>query len=83
MVFVSPFALQLTAAAELTVTEDGPVMMKSDPLAAIELHNIGSPNVNVIDCGVQGGAGIVPIGTGGWAARTNCVLLPAVACRLH
>jgi hypothetical protein len=65
IVLVSPLALQLTAVAELTMTADGPVMIKSDPLAATELHNMGSAKVNVIDEGVQGGGVTLPIAIAG------------------
>jgi len=65
IVLVSPLALQLTAVAELVVTADGPIMIKSDPFAATELHNIRSAKVNVIDEGVQGGGVTLPIAIAG------------------
>jgi hypothetical protein len=80
---VSPVALQLTAVAELTVAVEGPVMIKSLPLTATELQDIGSAKVNVIDVGVQGGGVTVPIATGACGARVNDVLSPAVTCRLQ
>jgi hypothetical protein len=83
MLVVSPLALQLTAAAELTVTADGPVMIKSLPFTATELHNIGSAKVSVIDDGVQGGGVTLPIATAACGAIVNWTLLPAVTCLLH
>ena len=79
---VSPFALHIPDAA-VTVTAEGPVTIKSLPLAAIELHNILSVKFTLIEDGEQFGGGIVPIGIGGWGTTANCVLLPAVTCRLH
>ena len=74
---VSPLALQLTAVAELTITADGPEIMKSVPLAAMELHSIGSANVSVMDDGVQDGGVTVPIAIVGCALSVNDELLPA------
>lgn len=78
---VSPLALQLTAAAEFIVTAEGPVIVKSDPLAAIELHKMGSVKVSVTDCGRQGGVPIVPIAIGDCIGTVNAALLPAATCR--
>ena len=82
IVVVSPFALQLTAVAELTLTVDGPVITKSDPFAATELHKIGSANVNVIDDGVHPGGVTAPIAIAGAGTMVNGELLPAATC-LH
>ena len=68
--------------AEIILTADGPEIMKSVPLPAMELHRIGSPNVSVIDDGVQGGGVTVPIAIAGWALSVNDELLPAGTC-LH
>jgi hypothetical protein len=80
---VSPVALQLTAVAELTVTVEGPVTIKSLPFTATELHNIGSAKVSVIDDGVQGGGVTLPIATAVCGTIVNGALLPAVTCRLQ
>ncbi len=80
---VSPLPLQLTAAATVTVTSDGPVTIKSDPLAATELQFIASAKVKVIEVGEQAGGVIVPIGMGVCSATVNEVLLPGFTWRLH
>ena len=83
MLVVSPLALQLTAVAELTITAEGPVMIKSLPFTATELHNTGSAKVNVIDDGVQEGGVMAPIAIGVCGARVNGVVAPAVTCLLQ
>ena len=52
---------QLMALAEVTVTVDIPVIIKSDPFAAMELHFTGSAKVIVIDEGEQGGGVTFPM----------------------
>ena len=54
------------------------MIMKSDGL--IELHNIGSAKVMIIDWGVQGGGVTVPIGKGACGASVNEAISPAVTC---
>src|SRR5204863_8000260 len=83
MLLVSPLPLQFMAVAEETVTAEGPVLIKSVPLGATELHKMGSANVNVIVWGVQGGGETVPIAMAGCGANTKLVLSPAVTCRLQ
>jgi hypothetical protein len=74
-VFVSPLTLQV-AFAELIVTADGPAIIKSDPLGAIELHRIGSGKLRLIETGVQAfGATIVLIGMAGCGRMVKEALL--------
>ena len=79
---VSPFALHVPVAL-VTVTAAGPVIIKSLPLEAIELHKMLSVKFRVIVEGEQFGGGTVPIGMEGCGASANWVLLPAVTWRLH
>jgi hypothetical protein len=83
MLVVSPAALQLTAVAAETVTGDGPVIIKSLPLAAIELQLIGSVKLSVTDEGAQVGGVTVPMGIAAWLARKKGAFDPAVTWRLH
>jgi hypothetical protein len=74
---VSPLALQVPVADSI-VTAEGPVITKSLPFGAMELHNILSVKFKVREEGEQFGGGIVPIGIGGCGANINCVPVPAV-----
>lgn len=79
MLLVCP-PVQLTAVAEVIVTGEGPLMVKSDPLEATELHCKGTVKFNVMDCGRQAGGVIVPMGMAGCAANVKLVISPALTC---
>lgn len=76
ILLVSP-PVQLIAVAELIVTAEGPVIIKSDPLGAMELHCKGEVKLSVMDWGRQGGGVIVPMGTGGCADSVKPAVPPA------
>jgi hypothetical protein len=76
MLVVSPFALQLTATAEEIVTAEGPVIIKSLPLAATELHFTGSAKISVREVGAHGGGITVPIDSGMTGLTVNVTTLP-------
>lgn len=79
MLFVSP-PVQLTAVAETMVTGEGPVITKSDPLEATELHCRGAVKFKVMDWGMQGGGITVPMGIAGCAANVKLATPPALTC---
>ncbi len=57
--------------APVTVTGYEPVMIKSDPSAAIELHLIGFRNTSSSDCGLQPGVFKLSIGVGANGKMVN------------
>ena len=77
MAVVSPLALQLTAVAPVTETAEGPVIVKSLPLAAMELQRTGSEKFKVSEVGRHPGWVTVPIGIALCTATVNGTLLPA------
>jgi hypothetical protein len=82
IVWVCGFVLQV-APADVIVTGDGPVIIKSLPLAATERQFNGMVKLSTIEDGAQDGGVTVPIGRGGCSARVNAALLPALTNLPH
>ena len=82
MVFVSPLVLQV-AVAEIIITGEGPVIAKSEPLAAMELHRIASGKFREIVVGEQVTGPVVPIGSAGCAEIIKDVFVPAATILLQ
>ena len=75
MLFVNP--LVQVPVAPVMFTVDGPVIVKSEPLAATELHCTGPLRLTRIVVGEQATAAIAVIGVAGVTGMVNVAVLPA------
>ena len=81
IVLVRPFVQ--VPVAPVMVTAGVPVIIKSDPLVAIELHWTGSLKLTLIEAGEQAGTGMLVIVAGNDGGTTKFVLAPAVTVRMQ
>src|SRR5689334_22954072 len=82
MAVVNPFGSQ-TPPADVTLTAEGPVRIKSLPLGAIDEQRMGARNTNFSEVGEQAIGTRLSIGTGNAGVIVKRLMSPAVVLRLQ